>query len=354
MTEEKIKSIRERTVDTLKTYFIEDAQDIITEIAELNSDSSTSEAEKEELKVYERLMKFIAFSTLPEGEQLGLFKNFLVKAFRLGIDVKNRFAIKMNLTPDVLWPDTAQAFVAEMLKNEEKLGTDPIIVKGEDQGAQPNLANWLRDYNRIYGMDRHEKIIPHRYLAENNNAQKLSKDDQVLLMKLLEFYEGLKFPSQSQIQAALERALEQLSEEDLQALPGSVAEEEDLVLEDMKQRLDQDNEEYLDDDIENLIKKFPKVADQAITKEPIKLLFNGEWVKPTVNNWLADYRAYAGVGQHEVNERSDYLLRSANVQNLSPEEREKLGLLLRSYDERFVLPFSATKQELVFDRIKQA
>ena len=188
MPEEIIKPIREKTVETLKTYFIEDAQEIIAQISELDNDPSLNEAEKEELKVYQRLMKFIAFSTLPEGEQLEIFRTFLVKAFRLGIDVKNSFAIKMNLTSDVLWPDTAQAFVAEMLKNEEKLGNNPLVVTGEHQDSPPTLANWLRDYNRIYGMDRHEKIIPHRYLTENANAQKLDKENQVLLMKLLEFY----------------------------------------------------------------------------------------------------------------------------------------------------------------------
>jgi 2-oxo-4-hydroxy-4-carboxy--5-ureidoimidazoline (OHCU) decarboxylase len=356
MTEEKIKPIREKTIETLKTYFIEDAQELMQAISELekNPDISSDGASREELKVYKHLMKFIAFSTLPEEEQLELFRTFLLKAFRLGIDVKNRFAIKMNLTPDVLWPDTAQAFVAEMLKNEEKLGGSPIVVMGERQDSPSTLANWLRDYNRIYGMDRHEKIIPHRYMTENSNVQKLNKEDQILLLKILEFYEGLKFPSQSQIEAALERALDQFSQENIGALDEALVPEEEQVLADVKQSLSQENDEYTDDDIENLIKKFPKVADQTVTQEPIKLLFNGEWVKPTVNNWLADYRAYAGVGQHEVNERSDYLLRSSNVQNLSTEEREKLGLLLRSYDERFVLPFSASKQKIVFERIKNS
>jgi len=354
MLAEKIQKIRERTIETLKSYFIEDAWDIIREIDEAKRDqelNGNGEAQ-EELRVYSSLMKFIAFSSFPEGEQIELFRTFLVKAFRLGIDVKNRFAIKMNLTPDVLWPEVVQEFVSAMLKNEEKIGGTPITVKGETQEAPPTLSNWLRDYNRIYGMDRHEKIIPHRYITENPNAAKLNKEDQVLLLKILEFYEGLKFPSQSQIQTALKRALDQYSEENSDILDEAMVPEEDQVLQNVKDSLIEGEENYMDDDIENLIKKFPKVTDQIISREPIKLLFNGEWVKPTVSNWLADYRAYAGVGQHEVNERSDYLLRSSNVQNLSTVERERLGLLLRSYDERYLLPFSSTRQEIVFDRVK--
>lgn len=354
MSEIKIQQIRDKTIETLKNYFIEDAQELITEIEELkrNPEVSSNSAMIEELNVYMALLKFVAFSTLPEPEQLELFESFILKAVRVGIDIKNRFAIKMNLTPDILWPETAQMFVESLLKNDEKLGNQQILVRGEKEESTPELRNWLRDYNRIYGMDRHEKIIPHRYITESQNIQKLSRDDQVILLKILEFYEGLKFPSQSQIQNALEKALDQYVEQNEDFPDETNQSESEAVLDNVRERLQINSNDYLDNDIENLINKFPKVTDQPISREPIKLLFNDETVKPTVTNWLADYRAYAGVGNHEVNERSDYLLRSPNVQNLTPEERERLGLLLRSYDEHYPLPFSVSRQEILFDRVK--
>ena len=356
MSEEKIKKIRDEVVETLKTYFTEDAQEILKEIDKLKNDPeiSSDSSKIEELSVYNSLMKFIVFATLPETEQLGLFRSFLVKAFRLGIDVKNRFSIKMNLTPDILWPETVQIFVEAMLQNEEKLGGRPIVVLGEKEEVLPTLRNWLRDYNRIYGMDRHEKIIPHRYLTENPNAQKLNREDQVLLLNILEFYEGLKFPSQNQINAALDKALDQYLEENEDISEELDVSEEETVLKNLDSQLQANSDDYFDNDIESLIGKYPKVSDQLVTKQPIKLIFNNEWVKPTVSNWLADYRAYVGVGAHEINERSDYLMRSPNVQNLSLEERERLGLLLRSYDEKYMLPFSASKQEIIFNRIKSS
>lgn len=350
-----LQNIREKSIETLKNYFVEDAQDTINQINEQlrNPEIQNNPAQLEELKIYLDLMRFIAFSTLPEPDQVELFRTSLLKAFRVGIDIKNRFDIKMNLTPDVLWPETVQQFIEAMLKNNERLGNQPIIVRGEHSESQPVLSNWLRDYNRIYGMDRHEKIIPHRYMTESQNVQQLNREDQTTLLKTLEFYEGLKFPSQSQIQAAMEKALDQyLAEnEDLPEEDFESGEESDVVS-DVKERLRLNSEEYLDNDIETLIIKFPKVADQQVSRESIKLLFNDEIVKPTISNWLADYRAYAGVGKHEINERSDYLLRSTNVQNLNPAERERLGLLLRSYDEKYLLPFSVSKQEILFDQVK--
>jgi hypothetical protein len=354
MTVESVQSVREKTIETLKTYFVEDAQELIQKITELEKDPEiASDSSKiEELRVYKHLMQFIAFATLPEADQLELFRSSLLKAFRVGVDLKNRFAIKMNLTPDVLWPETAQAFVENILKNTERLGEQNILVRGEKEPAQPMLCNWLRDYNRIYGMDRHEKIIPHRYLTENPNAQLLNREDQVLLLKALEFYEGIKFPTQAQIQAALEKALDQVAETDPSIFEENEPTEGERTIENVRENLALNSEDNLDNDIETLIRKFPKVTDQPISGKPIKLLFNDQLVQPTVSNWLADYRAYVGVGEHEVNERSDYLLRSPNVQNLSPEERERLGLLLRSYDEHYLLPFSVSRQEILFNRVK--
>jgi len=352
MAEADIQNIREKTIETLKTYFVEDAQELIQKIRELEKspEIAADSGKIEELQVYKHLMQFIAFATLPEADQLELFRTSLLKAFRVGVDLKNRFAIKMNLTPDVLWPETAQSFVENILKNTERLGSKDILVRGEKEPTAPLLQNWLRDYNRIYGMDRHEKIIPHRYLTENPNAQLLGREEQTLLLKMLEFYEGIKFPTQAQIRAALEKALDAIAETDPSIFEGVEPTEEERAVENVRENLALNSEDNLDNDIETLIKKFPKVTDQVVTGKTIKLLFNDQSVQPTVSNWLADYRAYVGVGEHEVNERSDYLLRSPNVQNLTPEERERLGLLLRSYDEHYLLPFSVSRQEILFDR----
>ena len=354
--EQKIKVVRDKTLEVLKTYFTEDAQAIIVEVAELkkNPEIMANNLWSEELNIYGSLAKFVAFAVLPESDQLELFRTFLVKALRVGIDIKNRFSIKMNLTSDAIWPETVQTFLEKMLQNEERIGREFILVEGERGSVPPTLANWLRDYNRKYGMDRHEKIVPHRYLNENTNAQKLGQEDRVLLLRVLEFYEGLKFPSQSQIENAMENALNQYDKDQENDLLEDLTTEKtvkDDIVQGFQEEINRDLHEIIDEDVNTLLKRFPRLIDQNISQKPIKLLFNGEISKPTVGNWLADYRAYVGIGSHEINERSDYLLRSANVQNLSVEERERLGLILRSYDEGYLLPFSIAKQEIIFEKV---
>ncbi|MBM3256313.1 MAG: hypothetical protein FJZ04_02500 [Candidatus Moranbacteria bacterium] len=353
--EEKIKQIRAKTIEVLKTYFTEDAQVILQEIKELKKNPTVKDNQPllEELGVYEALTGFIAFASLKEEEQLELFRIFLVKAFRVGIDVRNRFSIKMNLTADVLWPETAEAFLKKILQNEEKIGTEMITIQGEKEPVAPTLSNWLRDYNRRYGMDRHEKIVPHRYLNESGNIQKLNREEKILLLQLLEFYEELKFPSQKQIETALKNAIDQYVAEEGE-LAQEISTDEtggEAVFSGFKNEIERDLHEIIDEDINSLLKRFPKLSDQPITQKPIRLLFNDQVVNPTVGNWLADYRAYAGAGSHEISERSDYLLRSRNVQNLSDAERNRLGLILRSYDEGFMLPFSVAEQKIAFEKI---
>jgi len=343
---QKETELKKEVIEILKSYVVDDAQEIIKRIEEMKKTGEVDSVLSEELDVYIVLLKFISFATLPENEQLSLFEKHIVKAIRVGIDLKNRFTIKLHLIPAASWPETAQLFVEAIIRNNEKIGRNPITVNGENQSSPQTVSNWLRDYNRIHGMDRHEKIITHRHLSENPNAQRLKSDEKAILLKLLEFYEGIKFPSHRQIQEAVEKAYRR------QAAKGEIdLEPEDTgneILTGVKNEMADYKEEAVSEDINLILSKFPKAGDQLIGEKPIQMLQNGEWVQPTVNNWLADYRTYAGAGPHETKERSDYLLRSPNTQNLNTKDREKLGLLLRSYDENYILKFSKDRQEILF------
>jgi len=332
------QSLKNEVISTLQSYGVEDSLELIRKIEEIKKTSQDSQV-SEELDVYINLLKFVAFATLPEYEQLQLFKNHLIKALRVGIDIQNRFTIKIHLTPATLWPETAQTFVEAMLKNEERVGRNQIIIQGERNSIIQTTANWLRDYNRIYGTDKHERIIPHRYISESTNAQRMKPDERAILLKLLELYENIKFPSQKQI----EKALEKVSREE--GISFDEEKDDNLITGIQKTMNTQD---IVSEDINSILGKYPKVGEQIIGKKPIKTIQADQWIKPTINNWLADYRSYAGAGPHDTKERSDYLLRSPNTQELDTKDREKLALILRSYDESYILKYSTQRQEIVF------
>lgn len=349
---EELEKIREKTVEILGTYFVDEALLELEKIDAIKrrSDFLQKSNEGQELLVYESLLGFVAFQALSEQKQIKLFETFLVKAFRVGLDVRGRFSLKMSLVESVLWPETSQLFVEAILRNEEKIGKSEIILSGETEKTQPTLANWLRDYNRVNGMDRHEKIVSHKYISENQNVSGLNSEEKFLLLKILDFYESIKFPSQAQVQSALDQVLDQYlaeaGEEANYFLQEDETEEENFI--------DQVNSEYAfmpnikKDNLKNILQNYPRVSEQKIGEKPVKLTSTGESVPPTISNWLFDYKTYAGIGPHEVGERSDYLLRSPNVQDLAREDLDKLGLILRSYDENFNLPFSEENQAIIF------
>ncbi len=354
MIEAQIEKIRRSTVEIVKTYFTEDLGELLIEIAKLERDPIVAKNANliEELKVYKCLLLFVDFPTLSEEKQLWLFRNALVKALRVGIDVRERFIVKMNVLDPSLWAETAQPFVEAIIQNEERVGREGILIQGEASPTPPIIKNWLRDYNRIYGMDKHEKIIMHQYMTESKNVARLNQEEKIVLLKVLELYESLKFPTQSQFVKAFEDYLNQNLEnleqvEQLFVEEGFVDQGVDPISQ-MKEDLIFNDKEIVTDNLTNLMKKFPKIFDQEITEKPIKLLYSEETVRPTIENWLSDYSSFAGANDREITDRSSYLLRSPNVSNLKLEERVRLGLILRSVDEGYPLPFSLSSQKIIF------
>ncbi len=355
--EEKIAKIKKETVKVVQTYFTEDIDRLLADIEELEKNPAlfNNPSWLEELSIYRALLLFVDFPTLSEDLQIKLFKESLLKAIRVGIDIKERFAIKMNVLDSSLWPETAQVFLEALTLNEEKIGRENILVEGEPTPSLPSVKNWLRDYNRIYGMEKHDRMIIHKYMTENKNVAKLNQLEKMVLLKVIEFYESLKFPTQSQFAKAFEDYLNQ-SDSDLELIEESLGLKTEALESNLNDSISALREEMLagkgdviSDRIDNLMKKFPKVADQEITEKPIKLIYSGEVVRPTVENWLSDYSSFAGAEGREINDRSNYLLRSPNALDLKLEERVRLGLILRSVDEGYPLPCSSSQQKVLFN-----
>ncbi len=93
-------------------------------------------------------------------------------------------------------------------------------------------------------------------------------------------------------------------------------------------------------DIKSALKENSEIGKQLISKAPIKIKGFEEPVKPSIKNWIADYIQLLGSDWHSSVERSEYLFRSPNTQNLAEEERMTLGQILKSYDEDSPLPIS--------------
>jgi hypothetical protein len=96
------------------------------------------------------------------------------------------------------------------------------------------------------------------------------------------------------------------------------------------------------------ITKYEKLSQQIITNERIKVKSQQEPVRPSLVNWIKCYRDELGVGFHDSVQRGTFLFRSENCKRLTPPERERVNLILKSIEESYPLPIDTMRSEIVF------
>lgn len=96
------------------------------------------------------------------------------------------------------------------------------------------------------------------------------------------------------------------------------------------------------------LSKYEQLGNQLITKERIRIKSQGEPVRPSLLYWIKYYRDELGVGHHDSVQRGNFLFRSENGKRLSPEERERVNLVLKSVEENFPLEIDTEQMTIVF------
>lgn len=101
--------------------------------------------------------------------------------------------------------------------------------------------------------------------------------------------------------------------------------------------------------VREIVQNHPKLSDVEITDGDISIKNSDEAHDPTIKNWIQDYISHLGYAKHSQMDRTQYIFHSENGKNLSSPDREKLGIILRSFDENIPLPVDEENGEIVFD-----
>ncbi len=104
--------------------------------------------------------------------------------------------------------------------------------------------------------------------------------------------------------------------------------------------------------VSQAISTYPKVGEQLITSGMIKLKIFPQPVRPSIKNWIEDYRSIMGAERHGMMERGNYLFHSENAKRITFEERKKLAEILRSLDEGIALKIDSSNQQVIFSEIE--
>ena len=101
--------------------------------------------------------------------------------------------------------------------------------------------------------------------------------------------------------------------------------------------------------IREIIANHPKIADMEITDGYLEIKNSPDLEDPTIKNWIHDYVLHLGQANRSQMDRTQYLFHSENGKNLSSPDREKLGIILKSFDENTPLPVDIENNEIIFD-----
>ena len=97
------------------------------------------------------------------------------------------------------------------------------------------------------------------------------------------------------------------------------------------------------------MEKYKEVGEQLISLEPIRLELFDVPVRPSIKNWLEDYRETIGTDKSSI-KRSSYLFTSANAKGLGQEDRKKVSLILKSYNDSTKIVVDSQKGLVDFER----
>jgi len=103
--------------------------------------------------------------------------------------------------------------------------------------------------------------------------------------------------------------------------------------------------------VRDIVQNRPKLAELEITDGYITFKNSEDLFDPSIKNWIRDYVAHLGYEKHSQMQRTQYLFHSENGRDLSSQDREKLGIILRSFDENTALPVDEENEEVVFDTV---
>ncbi|MDD5464083.1 MAG: hypothetical protein PHP62_02960 [Candidatus Moranbacteria bacterium] len=94
--------------------------------------------------------------------------------------------------------------------------------------------------------------------------------------------------------------------------------------------------------------QYPKVGEQSVGSEQIKLRYFPTPVRPSIKNWITDFHDGMGAGKHSPMDRGNFLFHSENGKRLNSADRQKLGIILRSLDEQTLLTIDGDAQIILF------
>jgi len=154
-------------------------------------------------RVYQKLiilLKWTGLTLYDDQTVLELFRNHFLDALEAGLDLNGPMTLKMYSVPDLVWSEVAQELLGALKHNNQRIG-------------QRSIGEWLKDYDKTYGIEKHSTLEQSEYLTQNPNVRTLIEEERDKLKQLIRFYDNLKPLSLSKIEQAIRQFAPELLKE---------------------------------------------------------------------------------------------------------------------------------------------
>ncbi|PIU78828.1 MAG: hypothetical protein COZ28_02285 [Candidatus Moranbacteria bacterium CG_4_10_14_3_um_filter_44_15] len=219
--------------------------------------------------------------------------------------------------------------------------------------ANAPISNWIREYNLKFPLATRKPDSFFEFATHDPRVRNMNDKDRISLMRILRIYDYLLISPPFDMEDNAVSAI----------LKYRLSPEKSLV--EIKKEIMSSISDYSSDqisasrvgstrkiDLKSALQQFPKIGEQTISSSPLNIKSFDRPVRPSIRNWLYDYTSHLGQTGHSSMDRTSYLFRSENTRSLDSPEREKLGIILKSFDENTPLPVDASRNEVVFEDLE--
>jgi len=274
------------------------------------------------LPILKNDLRYTAFAELPLEEVKKILSSEVLGCMNREIDLGDLLASRYTSIPYGTQEKERVVMKEAILKNTEVIG-----------GV--SIGEWLTAFDKLFNPDTREESRVNEFMTRDSRVAGLQKNEQAVLLFVLSMYDSYLstellniFDLATIVQGGSSSASSARTSQSASRLGGQPT----IVRLPLLQALS----------------KYEQLGNQLITEERLKLKSQAESVRPSLLYWIKYYRDELGVGHHSSVDRGNFLFRSENGKKLTPEERERVNLVLRSVEESIPLDIDTEQSIILF------
>jgi len=271
------------------------------------------------LPVLKRDLWYTAFPELPIVDAQKILSSEILECMNRDIDLGDLLSARYTFLPYGTQDKERIALKEAILKNVELIG-----------GV--SIGEWLATFDKLFKPEEREEDAVRDFMTRDSRVAGLSKDEQVVLQVILGWYDkylATELLSIFDVAVIMSGQPAQRSQSDTGSRFGGQPATVRLPL-------------------LQALSKYEQLGNQLITEGRIKLRSQTETVRPSLLYWIKYYRDELGVGHHSSVDRGNFLFRSENGKKLTPEERERVNLVLKSLEENYPVEVDTEQSVIIF------